>query len=263
MTPNIVIYSNCQSKGISYCLGSVIEANFHEITNYEYIRNKKELPIETLKKADIFIYQPTKAKHGIYSTDTKVEGNVCSHLKSDCMKIAFPYIYNSSFWAFVQENDNFKDIEPILDLKKSGHSLETVTKMFLNGEIDFEYEKRFNKCMNILREHEKLCDVKVSDFIDANVGNVKLFLTQNHPSTHIYVHCTNQILKLLGSDKDIKQDNYDPNMIGLSGNYANSTYDVRFWKFKFPVQCWDTRWVEEIKKVYNSIKDLEHHKDNE
>lgn len=253
---NIFVYGNCQSKGIIYCLSKVLEANFIHIINYEYIWENKNLPIDDIKNADVFIYQPTKAKHGIYSTDTDVKGNVCSHLKPSCIKIAFPYIYNYAFWPFVPESDHFKGIEPIIKLKKGGHSLETITNMFLNEEIDFDYEKKFNKCISILREKEKLCDVKVSDFICANAQNIKLFLTQNHPTTHVYIHCTNQILKLLGIKKVIENDApYPLNLVDLPGNYLHTTHDLKFWKFKYPVMCCNFGWIEKLKNVYNSIKD--------
>jgi len=247
---NIVIYSNCQSNGIRSCLSYVIDSNFYEIANYDYIQNKKELPIEILKNADVFIYQPTKAKHGIYSTDPEVKGNICSHLNPKCIKIAFPYIYNHAFWPFVPEDGHYKGGEPITKLKKGGHSLEKITKMFLNGEIDFEYNKRFNKCMDILREHEKLCDVKVSDFIDKNARNVKLFLTQNHPTTIVFIHCANQILKILGSDLYIQNAHrYPPNIAKLPGEWPQSTDDMRFWNFNYRVGCLDPFWIHHLEKI--------------
>jgi hypothetical protein len=260
--PNIIIYANCQSKGIKYFLNKVIEGNIHEITNYEHIQQKKELPINILKNADVFIFQPIDVKHGVYSTDSSVENSICTHLKPSCKKISLPYIYNSAFWSFIPTEDSdlvlgstINTIKPIRDLKKNGYSLNDVVDMFMNGKVEFNYEERFKKCMDILIKKEELCDVKVSDFILANVRNVKLFLTQNHPTTCVYIHCINQILKLLGHEMTIKQDNYDPNLVGLPGNYAHTTYDMRFWKFKYPTICNDFGWIKYIENAYNSIKD--------
>ena len=258
--PNIVVYANCQSKGIKYFLSAVIKANFEELINYEYIRDKKDLPIDIIKKADVFIYQPIKAKHGIYSTDPTIENSICTYLSPHCKKISFPYIYNSAFWSFLPESVNDKIIgnpidtlKPIRDLKERGYSFDKVKEMFLNGEIDFKYRERFEECMDILIKKEEFCDVKVSEFIILNVQNIKLFLTENHPTTYVYIHCVNQILKLLGNDKKINYDNYDPNLIDLLGNYAHTTYDIRFWNFKYSVTCHDFAWIEKLEKIYESI----------
>ena len=41
--------------------------------------------------------------------------------------------------------------------------------MYSNGLIDFDYENRFNKSIQILKKKEELCDVKVSEFIEKNI----------------------------------------------------------------------------------------------
>jgi hypothetical protein len=263
--PNIVIYSNCQSKGIRFCLERTgFEAEYEELVNYTYIREKLDLPIEILKKADIFIYQPIDAKHGIYSTDSTIENSVCTYLPSHCKKISFPYIFNSAMWPFVPDegasyindidkdtrNKKYRDVEPIQKLKDAGYSSDEIKEKFMNGEIDFEYQKRYDKCMSILKEKEKLCDVKVSDFIMENIHKFKMFLTQNHPSTQVYIHCTNQILKLLGSDISIENGTrYPSNMTNLPGDWPQSTYDTRFWQFNYPVLCFDPFWANHIDKI--------------
>jgi len=92
---NIVIYSNCQGKAIidilkhhiTFCKDYDIE-NFINIINYEIIKNKEDIPIKSLEACDLFIHQPIKDKHGIYSTQ-----NIISYLKPECIQISFPYIY--------------------------------------------------------------------------------------------------------------------------------------------------------------------------
>lgn len=265
MIPNIVIYSNCQGKGINFFLKVAIEGNYEHIINYEYIREKKELPIDVIKKADIFIYQPIGAKHGVYSTDPNVNNNVMSHLSPNCKVVSFPYIYNSAFWAFVphginndivgntNHNKNYLNTEPIEKLKAEGKSLETIIQMFLHDDIDFEYQRRFDECIKILKEKEEVCDVKVSNFILKNAKIVRLFLTPNHPTTQVYVHCVNQILKKLKIDKNLQQGNYEPNLIELEGDYSHTTCDLKFWNFKYPVTWWNNAWLNPLKEIYNSV----------
>jgi len=264
MTPNIVIYSNCQSKGIRFFLNLAIEGNYEEILNYEYIRHKKELPLDVIKKADIFIYQPIDKKHGVYSTDPSVENNILSHLSPNCKTVTFPYIYNSAFWGFVPHgygndivgntthNKKYINTKPIEKLKREGKSIETVIQMFLDGDIDFEYQKRYDECIKILKEKEDVCDVKVSDFILKYTKDIRLFLTPNHPTTQVYIHCVNQIIQKLGINKYLDQGNYDPNLIGLEGDYKYNTCDLKFWNFKHPV-TWDNHgWIKPLKEIYDS-----------
>ena len=265
MIPNIVIYSNCQSKGIRFFLNLVIEGNYEEILNYEYIRHKKELPLDVIKKADIFIYQPIDKKHGVYSTDPSVSDGVMSHLSPNCKTITFPYIYNSAFWGIVPHgygNDivgntnhdkKYINTEPIKKLKSEGKSFETVTQMFLNGEIDFKYKERFDECIKILKEKEEVCDVKVSDFILKYTKNIRLFLTPNHPTTQVYIHCVNQILRKLKINKNLEQGNFDPNLIKMEGDYSHTTCDLKFWNFKYSVTWWNDAWLKPLEEIYNSV----------
>ena len=162
-----------------------------------------------MKSADIFIYQPIDKKHGIYSTDTNIENNIMSYLSPKCKKISFPYIYNSALWILIPpsisdsmignygEAGKYINGEPIEKLKMKGHSLDEVLAMYSDGKINFDFENRFNKCIKILKDKEELCDIKVSDYIVNNVRSKKLFYTQNHPSSHIFIHCVNQILQIL------------------------------------------------------------------
>ena len=69
--------------------------------------------------------------------------------------------------------------------------------MYNNGEINFNYEKRLNNNLFILKEKEKKCNIIVSDFIEENIKHIELFLNQGHPTTPLFVHCANQIIDIL------------------------------------------------------------------
>jgi hypothetical protein len=255
--PNIVLYANCQSKGIKVLLSQIVDANYEEIANYVYIKEKLDLPIEILKSADIFIYQPLATKHGIYSTDMSIENSICTYLSPHCKKISFPYMYNSGLWPFLPSTDNYIDeFCAIRDLKSKGYTVEQVLKLFDEDKIKFNYEERFQKCMNIMKEKEEKCDVKVTQFIEENITTMKMFLTQNHPSTNLFIHCINQILRLMNIENVIHHRiDYNINLAELPGNYPQSIYDLNFWKFEYDVVCWNLWWKTKIKEVYNSIKD--------
>jgi len=165
----IVFYTNCQYRGIHLFLKKSLDYTFVHIENYSLIRNKKDIPFDILKSADIFIYQPIDKKHGVYSTDQIIENNIMSYLQQSCTKISFPYIYNSSLWILLPpaiidgyigdypDINKYVNREPIEKLKNNQHSLSEVLEIYKNGDLDFEYEVRFNKSIAILRKKESIC----------------------------------------------------------------------------------------------------------
>lgn len=264
---NIVYYSNCQYRGLDYFLQKTIPGiKKTHIENYTFIKQKKELPIDILREADIFIYQPLDKKHGIYSTDASIENNIISYLPLKCKTISFPYIYNSSLWILIKPANidgfigNYSDMDkyinrkPIEHLKQKGCSLNEVLQMYSEGKIDFDFENRFNNSIDILKEKEKITDVKISTFIEENIRKHKLFLTQNHPTTCIFVHCVNQILSILGYNTTIYDEfSYDENIIKLPGSWPSTTYDIEYWSFKYDINNIDNNWyVPHIKNIYNN-----------
>tara|TARA_B110000208_G_C11775468_1_gene431866 strand:- start:1137 stop:1937 length:801 start_codon:yes stop_codon:yes gene_type:complete len=261
----ICFYSNCQFKGIHTYLSTKLDYDYDHVENYILIKNKRTIPVDILKSADIFIYQPIDSRHGIYSTDINIENNMMSYLSPKCKKISFPYIYNSALWILIPpslsdsmignygEAGKYINSEPIETLKIKGHSLDEVLEMYSNGKINFDFENRFNKCIKILKDKEELCDIKVSDYIINNVRSKKLFYTQNHPSSHVFIHCVNQILKIL-----LINDLYDVNQIKKgdiigSGCWCSTSYDINYWKFTYKEIPNDDKYIGHIKNIYNKF----------
>ena len=142
------------------------KAKFSYITNYDLIHNKKPINIDLIKSADIFIYQQINKIHGIYSTDESVNNNILTHLSKKCIKLSFPYIYNSSLWILIPpahidgyigdypDMSKYINREPIEKLKIDGYSLEKIIELYKTEQIDFEFEKRFNNSIKILKERK-------------------------------------------------------------------------------------------------------------
>jgi len=247
---NFVYYGNCQALGLMRLLETKYPNCKHtRIENYIWIRDKKEFPIPLLENADVFIYQPIDKRHGIYSTGDTINGNIMSYLKSSCKKIPFPYIYNSALWVLVPPTsadglvggypyrDRYINSKPIKNLKKRGFSLRKVLRMYDRGNIDFEFGIRFQTCLNILKEREKTCDVKVSKFIEENIKKHRLFFTQNHPTPRVHVYVVNQILRLLNPNNApvIEVSDYPENsfMDIQPGVWPSTDYERKFWKFSY------------------------------
>lgn len=262
----IIYYSNCQYVGIHYFVKQAIKEPFevYHLENYTLIKEKKPIPIDRLSQADIFIYQPIDKRHGIYSTESTVENNIMSYLSPNCKMISVPYIYNSALWCLIPPAnvdgyigdypniDKYVNREPIEKLKSQGYSLNDVLRMFSNNEIDFDYENRFNKCIDVLKKKEENCQVKISDFIVKHIRSVKLFLTQNHPTTCIFAHIANQILPILGYNVKYDEFAYPDNVCNLPGEWPMSSYDMKYWNFKYQCKIQDKWYISHITNIYQN-----------
>ena len=272
---NIVFYSNCQSKGISYFISKFLKMKGIKFTidtsmqNYQMISKKTPLPHDLLSKANIFIYQPIDKKHGIYSTEINDETNIISHLNKDCLKIAFPYIYNSSTWAivtpskgdgitnggFFSDTDKYINREVIEKLKIDHLSLEDIYKKYNINKINFNYKNRFNNEMEILKRKERKCDIIVSDYIEKNIFKQELFLNQGHPTTPLFVHCANQIIKILNDSFKYPYSYEEQYFVG-NDRMPHSTMDKLFWKPQYKFNVDDSFILTHIKNIYNNcLKD--------
>ena len=98
-----VIYANCQERGFHVCLEKseafCEQYEIHLYENYAMMIHKDPLPVDILKQADLFIYQPLADRHGIYSSE-----HIKSYLPPHCKTISFPYIYNSALWPLFPDD---------------------------------------------------------------------------------------------------------------------------------------------------------------
>jgi len=263
----IIFYTNCQSMGIIPNLQlNMKNIEICRITNYSYINNKMNLPIQLLNDCDIFIYQPIDKRHGIYSTEKEQEQNILSYLKPNCLKISFPYIYNSGIWGITKDAIDKDDgtecgnRNAIHNLKCN--SLEEVIEMYHKNNIDFNYELRFESSLEKLQEKEQKCDIKVSEFIKNNIKNHKLFFTQNHPTPYLFAFISNNILNKIKTHfpSKITREEYeftDHNELCNGPKWPISKSDIEYWKFTYiqlPEEDADNYYIELITKYYNNIK---------
>ncbi|MDD5618384.1 MAG: WcbI family polysaccharide biosynthesis putative acetyltransferase [Candidatus Omnitrophica bacterium] len=234
---NIFIYANCQGEMISYILKTIPAINdlytIDFVFNWILIEEKKDVPLEKIKDADVFIYQPLAEKYGIYSPV-----NMLHYLKKDCIPISFPYIYNAALWPFYLDDKCISD--DVLSLHgirlfdygiiaayvKNGVDDSELLDLYKKHKIDFMFNRRFQYTMKILRQHEEDATVRVADFIEKNIRKVRLFYTCNHPAPIILNHCVNQILDVLG----VKNHSLD------YGSDAKCLHDETVWPITKQVQ---------------------------
>jgi hypothetical protein len=78
-----------------------------------------------------------------------------------------------------------------LKLNKNMNNIDIMT-LFDNNLLDFNFEERWTFSLNILKDSEKITDIKISDFIENNYKNIELFYTNNHPTNYIFLEIVNQ-----------------------------------------------------------------------
>jgi hypothetical protein len=266
-TITIMFYTNCQSAGIIPNIKlNIKNIIIHQILNYQHIQNNLPLPINILNNCDIFIYQPIDKKHGIYSTDNNDNiQNIISFLPNNCLKISFPYIYNSGIWGITKDaikNDDGTtqgNRDVIIKLKNS-KSLEDIIKMYYNNEIDFKYKERFESSIQKLEKKEIKCDIYISDFIKNNILKQKLFFTQSHPTPFLFKYVSRKILDIIKInyiDYFVNTITYlyvDTNCLCDGAKWPISKSDILYWKFEYtniPDDDADNYYIDLITRYYN------------
>ena len=254
-----VIYANCQGRALGTFLMKSDRFRdsyqLHYLDNYKMIEEGSILPVDLLKKAKVFIYQPIRSNHGLYSTD-----NLKGYLQPSCKTISFPYIYNDALWPLLEEGDKIKGEEIIVRMIKGGMNIKKIVGLFCAGKIDFEFDKRFQRSLAILKKKEEITDVKVSEYILKNLGKIKLFLTQNHQTSNLYVYCVNQVLSILGIPSLNPLSNFHHNEAKLPDCWPQSPYEVKYfqhqyicnWKQFFPEKI-DSNWLRFHLRIIGKI----------
>jgi hypothetical protein len=228
MKKNVIIYATCQGQAIAEILKNTPEYMlfFNEpfvIRNFVFIQSGRILINEPdyrqiFAKADVFIYQPLDDIYGLNST-----GYLLPFLSPHCLKISMPYVINTSLWPFVSApagdlNDSWdkdaekvviKHIEPIDELKSKGYSNEEILSMHDHIDIDWNFSERHEIMMRYLRMKESNLDVQVTDFIEQNLAERRMFVYYSHPSSGLFTFMVNNILIIL----DIRSilNTYDDN----------------------------------------------------
>lgn len=257
-----LVYANCQGRGIETFLNKAAEFrdqfNIHRLDVVDHVKQGIPVPEDVFSKADIFIHQPIKDIHGKSSTDY-----LKKFLPAHCEIFSFPYIYNSALWPMYSEAGEVIGKESVLDLFSRGCSLEKVVEMLFNQQIDFRFSERFEKSVAILRDKEAETNIRVSDFILANIRTRKLFLTQNHPTSAVFIHCVNQINDMLGLPRVLDSEDIMPNETGLPDCWPASPYEVEFYGYEYrndwrPLhrEKMDSNWKRFYARLIGAVHEL-------
>jgi hypothetical protein len=154
---------NCQNDGLKiFLLHSEEFRNTFETksyANWQLIENQSSIPMKDVQEADLFVCQPLRPEYGCYSTDPTIEGSIGYYVNDKCIKITYPYVFSSSFWPIVQagqgKNANrWFGNESIDKLLNDGLDKSEILNLYYENKIDWEYEKRFEHSIQILKNKD-------------------------------------------------------------------------------------------------------------
>ena len=143
--------------------------------------------------------------------------------------------------------------EIIEKYKSSGYSLDKILELFDKGELNFNQYTRFKKSLEYLINREKICNIKVSNFILKNYKDYKLFNTQNHPNGILGSYVAKKICELLNvefTDLNIfSQSNIS--ILDLKYDIPDSIYSKRELSLKYTINDNTEYYKQLIIKVYH------------
>jgi hypothetical protein len=194
----IVIYGNCQSVAL---INTLFENEYFK-KHYELLKvpmvqaiTEDNIPnlLESVRIADVFIYQHVKEKESrekFASTD-----NLLNLTKSNCTIISFPSLYFSAINPFANNVPGL--VGPIftahdyffIDSFLKEEPLESAVARYKDESYfsSIKAEKIVNNSLTSIKEREidNSIDIKLSSFIENNIGGFKLFNYVNHPSRRL------------------------------------------------------------------------------
>jgi hypothetical protein len=204
-----VFYGNCQVAFIyNYLKTNFPHYECYYVCNWQAIQDQAAFPLDIIKQADVFIYQPL-AGYGALDTDY-----LKGYLPQKCNCISCPYLYFSGYFPdCIRGNERnastisamypfgrFPTMQHKLDeLIIMGYSLSEVIALsraedFLSAEVVLQTAQQ---SLNILKEKESLTNVKLANFIEKHYAQQQLFQSPWHPTTALFKELLKQVFALM------------------------------------------------------------------
>jgi hypothetical protein len=256
---NIVLFGNCQSEQLFRLFSFLLSKSEYNIKNFSNnVRTGNKLPSEVILSAiyecDYLIYQPLSKKHGELR-----EENILKIIQNSCIPISFPYIFNSGVYSLCHApratTHGYGMIygeEVIIDLIETGISREEIINDYKNGVIDFNLKTRFRESLIEMSRKEAQTAIKLTEYIEKNYQEQKLFITHNHPSNLLLFEIIKQIITITPLPIDINafQKIIYPDLVET--NCPITPYDIKVHGYKFNQHA---NWIKEGTKLINLIID--------
>lgn len=247
MKKKCVFYGNCQVFYNIYDFLNKNQAFANEYESIRYVNHDRDqfdslsnINLDDIKNCDLFIHQPLDKKHGCFATD-----NIKQFLKKECLLISFPYVYNSALYSIYFESASTRwsigslincGWLNIFELIIQDKNIEFILNLYDENKLNFYFDKRFEICISSLKQKEKNCEIKVSDFILNNYKKYRIFRTQNHLSNFFVESIGNEILKILNITSKINFSNSAIDNV-IDQDCVYDMYNKKHYNFLYDTSC--------------------------
>lgn len=207
------ILANCQGEILYNMVKDVKEfkeryyiVEFTPIWKLKPVDGIESISEVVLNKFDVFIYQYVKMNSMAYSAFASEL--ILNSLKSDCVKICIPNLYFTGY--FPQDggarayndlilnaegiNPVFRHIDTCIEREYSKyHSIQKVIEVLKDIHFISEEKIRYNlyDSLQNLKEREKECDIIMSDYIQENYAEKRIFTEPHHPTNEVLMELLN------------------------------------------------------------------------
>lgn len=153
-------------------------------------------------QSDVVIYQDFAILAGsgnrtLITNQTALAAEMDRH--PHLVRLSYPYIENPAFWSiFIRTGDQMPVTgKAVRELLESNSDIDDILRAYDAGELDFGFARRIRDVMSSLRFVERATDIRVHDYIHANMTRKRLFLDPNHPSKEIWGEIARQVCAIL------------------------------------------------------------------
>lgn len=224
----LVLYGNCQTVAISYYLKTVPEiSNGYWILSMPWFwipeEVKKYLVLHELnffQYIDVFITQNIHLNNRF--AEFLATEKVKSKLNKNTKIIYITKIYSSVYYpqyerktidkkyineSGLKEFKGFCDIN-VYNMVRENKSFDEILKTICDENFYSTsfLKNRFEEELKETRKREEICDIKMSDFLQENIGKEILFEANRHPTEFVMIELTRRILDFIGIQTPVKFD---------------------------------------------------------
>jgi hypothetical protein len=220
------------------------DAEFLHVENYIAFDNPQiiEDAAEFISSSDLIIYQPLSEYHRGVPAAGGLHERVLELSPVRAARVSVPYIFNDALWPICSEADKIVTSGLAVHAIRSEPSLSAAIALYDSGKLDFSFLERFLEAMANVAAREKRSDVKISEFLMKNIHKRRLFFTQNHPTSCVFVECARQIYSRCGELFEFTPagghiiaefDKVEENDVQLPGYWPIDQYSLGFYRFRW------------------------------
>ena len=221
----VVFWGNCQTNGIrEFCKWNEEFNHNYYILRYPQIWNTKELlaccDYEMFwEKCELVIMQKISVNNTLsYKFSTEYRRKILNNYNPKCKVISIPNLHFEGYYPQLGKEviSSLKNVQwegvrcrdsNIIRMVDSGLGDEEIISRITSEEFySKEYvQQHFQNCISMMKDWEKDCDIKVSDYLNQNRI---LYWSPIHPHVEVIYEISIRLLKTLGI-KDVHIREYE------------------------------------------------------